>query len=51
MGDSSVDRIWFKVKNMKGYDAYYTGTIESYSDSEYLRRKDVLRIIEKEINK
>ena len=50
MDSVEIDRLWFKIKNMPGYDLRWEWMEEGGSDTEYIKREDVLNILEGCIN-
>jgi hypothetical protein len=44
-----VERIWFEIKNMDGVELEWEWMAEGGAETEYLVRKEVLKIIEKHL--
>ena len=46
MNNEIIERIWYEVKNMDGFDLEWDWMTEGGSESEYLSRDDVLKLVE-----
>ncbi|MFH2076145.1 MAG: hypothetical protein ABIJ57_12500 [Pseudomonadota bacterium] len=47
----TVNRLWFEVKNMDGYDLEYEWMEKGGRDTKYLERADVLKLIDSLLSK